>query len=47
MGFGYSMDKMGGGLALNARGQSLINAVYVSLGYTSNVSGSWVPRSIQ
>jgi hypothetical protein len=38
---------MGGGLALNARGQSLIDAVYESLGYTSGVSGSWVPRSIR
>src|SRR5262249_61063701 len=47
MGFGYSMNKMGGGLALNARGQSLIDAVYESLGYTSNVSGSWVPRSLR
>jgi hypothetical protein len=47
MGFGYSMNKMGGGLALNARGQSLIDAVYESLGYTSNASGSRVPRSIR
>ena len=46
MGFGYSMNKMGGGLALNVRGQSLIDAVYESLGYTSDVAGSWVPRSI-
>jgi CubicO group peptidase (beta-lactamase class C family) len=40
--FGYAMNKMGGGLALNPRGQSLIDAVYQSLGYTSDVSGSWV-----
>jgi CubicO group peptidase (beta-lactamase class C family) len=42
MSFGYAMNKMGGGLALNPRGQSLIDATYQSLGYTSDASGSWV-----
>jgi CubicO group peptidase (beta-lactamase class C family) len=42
MSFGYAMNKMGGGLALNPRGQSLVDAVYQSLGYTSDASGSWV-----
>src|SRR5262249_33268420 len=42
MSFGYAMNKMGGGVALNPRGQSLIDATYRSLGYTSDASGSWV-----
>jgi CubicO group peptidase (beta-lactamase class C family) len=39
--FGYTMNKMGQGTALNARGQALVDAVYRSLGYVSNESGSW------
>ncbi len=42
MSFGYVMNKMGGGLGLNARGQSLVDATYLSLGYTSNASGAWI-----
>lgn len=42
MSFGYAMNKMGDGLGLNARGQSLIDATYLSLGYSSNVPGAWV-----
>jgi CubicO group peptidase (beta-lactamase class C family) len=42
MSFGYVMNKMGGGLGLNSRGQSLIDATYLSLGYTSNTSGAWI-----
>ncbi len=42
MSFGYVMNKMGAGLGLNARGQSLVDATYVSLGFRSNVSGSWL-----
>ncbi len=42
MSFGYAMNKMGGGIGLNARGQNLVDAVYLSLGYTSNVSGVWL-----
>jgi CubicO group peptidase (beta-lactamase class C family) len=45
MSFGYTMNKMGSGLGLNARGQSLIDATYLSLGYTSNASGSWTKAS--
>jgi CubicO group peptidase (beta-lactamase class C family) len=41
MSFGYTMSKMGFGTALNARGQALVDAVYESLGYDSNASGSW------
>jgi CubicO group peptidase (beta-lactamase class C family) len=39
--FAYTMNKHGAGLGLNARGQSLIDAVYKSLGYKSDASGSW------
>jgi CubicO group peptidase (beta-lactamase class C family) len=42
MSFGYVMNRMGEGLGLNSRGQSLIDAAYLSLGYTSNASGSWI-----
>ncbi len=36
MSFGYAMNRMGPGIGLNERGQSLVDAVYLSLGYTSN-----------
>jgi CubicO group peptidase (beta-lactamase class C family) len=42
MSFGYTMNKMGTGGLLNERGQSLIDAVYRSLGYQSQASGTWV-----
>jgi CubicO group peptidase (beta-lactamase class C family) len=42
MSFGYAMNRMGEGIGLNARGQSLIDATYLSLGYTSNASGAWL-----
>jgi CubicO group peptidase (beta-lactamase class C family) len=42
MSFGYVMNRMGPGLGLNARGQSLIDATYRSLGYRSSGSGRWV-----
>ncbi len=41
MSFGYTMNKMGPGTSLNERGQSLVDAVYRSLGYRSNASGAW------
>jgi CubicO group peptidase (beta-lactamase class C family) len=41
MSFGYTMNKMGLGF-LNPRGQSLVDAVYLSLGFRSNASGSWL-----
>ena len=41
MSFGYTMNRMGPGLLLNERGQSLVDAVYRTLGYTSNRSGAW------
>jgi CubicO group peptidase (beta-lactamase class C family) len=40
--FGYTMNRMGAGTALNERGQSLIDATYTALGYTSNRHGAWV-----
>jgi CubicO group peptidase (beta-lactamase class C family) len=42
MSFGYTMNRMGPGLGLNERGQSLVDAVYLSLGYTSNAAGAWL-----
>jgi CubicO group peptidase (beta-lactamase class C family) len=42
MSFGYAMNRMGPGAGANARGQNLFDAVYLSLGYTSNASGSWI-----
>ena len=42
MSFGYVMNKMGLGFAINPRGQSLVDAVYISLGFRSNESGSWL-----
>ena len=42
LGFGYSMTKMGAGILLNERGQSLVDATYASLGYRTNEPGFWV-----
>lgn len=41
MSFGYTMNKMGAGILLTDRGQSLVDATYRSLGYQSNASGAW------
>ena len=41
LGFGYSMNRMGKGILLNDRGQSLVDATYGVLGYRSNAGGSW------
>ena len=41
MSFGYAMNRMGSGILLNERGQSLVDAAYRSLGYQSNLSGVW------
>jgi CubicO group peptidase (beta-lactamase class C family) len=40
--FGYTMNQMGPGLLLNERGQSLVDAAYLSLGYKSKDGGVWV-----
>ena len=42
MGFGYTMNKMGAGILLNERGQSLVDAAYRCLGYTSDEPGYWI-----
>jgi CubicO group peptidase (beta-lactamase class C family) len=39
---GYSMNRMGKGILLNERGQSLVDATYRVLGHRSAVSGSWI-----
>ncbi|MBM4382895.1 MAG: beta-lactamase family protein [Deltaproteobacteria bacterium] len=39
--FGYSMNRMGKGILLNERGQSLVDAAYRALGYTTNAPGVW------
>lgn len=41
MAFGYTMNRMGPGVLLNERGQSLVDATYRALGYRSNTSGVW------
>ena len=42
MAFGYTMNKMGNGILLNERGQSLVDAAYRCLGYRSDQSGAWI-----
>ncbi|MFQ5699220.1 MAG: serine hydrolase domain-containing protein [Myxococcota bacterium] len=39
---GYSMNRMGQGILLNERGQSLVDATYRALGYASCDAGVWV-----
>lgn len=41
MSFGYAMNQAGGGAGLNPRPQSLVDAAYRSLGYTTDAYGSW------
>lgn len=40
--FGYMMNRMGPGLLMNERGQALIDAAYLSLGYNNKDGGVWV-----
>jgi CubicO group peptidase (beta-lactamase class C family) len=40
--FGYTMNRMGPGLLMNERGQALVDAAYLSLGYTNKDGGVWV-----
>ena len=40
--FGYTMNQMGPGLLMNARGQQLVDAAYLSLGFKNKDSGVWV-----
>ncbi|MCK9520614.1 MAG: esterase, partial [Dehalococcoidia bacterium] len=39
--FGYAMNRMGKGILLNDRGQSLVDAAYRSVGYRDNDAGAW------
>ena len=41
MSFGYVMNRHGGGVGLNDRGQSLIDAAYRALGFRSSDAGFW------
>ncbi|MFM7028539.1 MAG: serine hydrolase domain-containing protein [Chakrabartia sp.] len=41
--FGYTMNRMGAGILLNPRGQSLVDATYAALGWGSNATGAWRP----
>lgn len=41
MSFGYTMNRMGAGILLNERGQSLVDAAYRALGYSSDSAGVW------
>jgi CubicO group peptidase (beta-lactamase class C family) len=41
MSFGYTMNAMGQGTLLNPRGQSLVDAVYLSLGYANSDAEVW------
>jgi CubicO group peptidase (beta-lactamase class C family) len=40
--FGYTMNRMGPGLLMNERGQALVDATYLSLGYKNKDAGVWV-----
>lgn len=42
MSMGYAMNKMGKGILLNDRGQSVVDAAYRCAGATDDTSGSWV-----
>ena len=42
--FGYTMNRMGAGILLNERGQSLVDAAYRAIGYAGNGSGAWRRR---
>ncbi|MEU4447348.1 serine hydrolase domain-containing protein [Actinosynnema sp. NPDC050801] len=41
MSFGYAMNRMGPGVGVNARGQSLVDAVYRALGHRQAPGGIW------
>jgi CubicO group peptidase (beta-lactamase class C family) len=39
--FGYAMNRHGSGAGLNERGQRLVDAAYLSVGRTTDASGTW------
>jgi CubicO group peptidase (beta-lactamase class C family) len=40
--FGYTMNQMGPGLLMNARGQKLVDAAYLAMGFKNKDGGVWV-----
>ena len=42
MSFGYVMNRHGSGVGLNERGQSLIDAAYRAVGFSSSDAGYWI-----
>ena len=42
MSFGYTMNRVGAGILRNDRGQSLVDAAYRCVGYTSDEPGYWI-----
>lgn len=42
MSFGYVMNRLGGGVGLNDRGQSLVDAAYRAAGFRTSQPGFWV-----
>lgn len=42
--FGYTMNRLGGDVLMNSRGQDLVDATYRALGYFSRASGTWIAR---
>ena len=40
--FASTMNQMGPGLLLNARGQKLVDAAYLSMGFKNKEGGVWV-----
>jgi hypothetical protein len=41
MSFGYVMTRMGAGVGVGERGQSLVDATYRALGYRQAPDGTW------
>jgi len=41
MAFGYNMNQKGESTFMNERGQALVDAAYLALGYRSNAGGAW------
>jgi CubicO group peptidase (beta-lactamase class C family) len=40
--FGYTMNQMGPGILMNGRGQALVDAAYLSMGFKTKDGGVWV-----
>ncbi len=41
MSLAYSMNRMGGGILLNERGQNVVDAAYMAMGYSEIRDGAW------